>query len=490
MIILSCFTLFLFSFVFIGESLFPCSTINECKNQILWHIPGPNPIVSPYSSNSKNNWASVKCEVAGGAYKVNNTYYLIYHCTGNSNIYSIGLSTSNNPLGYWSKPANQPIFSANKTTNYWDNNDVASFNILQNPTTNNSSSWLGYFEGGFGDGTDGKWSLGLALSNNGPLGPWKEYNNNPILIGNNTCIDLTNESFDGKTCNGLYVASVLYINKLNEYWLYCEAPINENDQGPIQLWIANDMKGPFIFKDYVLTVPQNRNENNLWNSGKYSESKIMFFNGMYHSFLTASNIGNPNPNKIHESIGWAFSMNGINFTENKYNAIAWYNETTPFTDAMAEGHVFMEQENDLIYVYHTIRWSNYTNISSFAPYGRNNEDLGVEIFSTNKKFEIFDFPIIDENWELKLIKNEESKCLYDSINYRYCSQLKTTISNSNGDDNTVINPQLSFNVNVNNCVSGSFVNVSVNIYVFDVVNDAKGNKLISWKLNGFCDNNN
>ena len=55
---------------------FPCSTIDECKNMVLWHIPGPNPIVSPYRKDII--WANIRCEVAGGVYKINETYYFIY----------------------------------------------------------------------------------------------------------------------------------------------------------------------------------------------------------------------------------------------------------------------------------------------------------------------------------------------------------------------------------------------------------------------------
>ena len=55
-------------------------------------------------------------------------------------------------------------------------------------------------------------------------------------------------------CNGLYVGSVLhdpdYTN--GEYWLYIEAPINMNDEGPMALWTSKKPAGPFSFKAYIL----------------------------------------------------------------------------------------------------------------------------------------------------------------------------------------------------------------------------------------------
>ena len=54
--------------------------------------------------------------------------------------------------------------------------------------------------------------------------------------------------------------------------------------------------------------------------------------------------------------------------------------TTPRTIAMAEGHVWLEEGDPLIYVFHTIRWDDNEEGDGFAPAalgGRNGEDLGV-----------------------------------------------------------------------------------------------------------------
>jgi hypothetical protein len=81
-------------------------------------------------------------------------------------------------------------------------------------------------------------------------GPWTKDPKNPILDGNRTCDP--DREFVGK-CGGLYVASVMHGSHTNgEYWVYMEAPINENDEGPLALWTAKAADGPFIFKAYVL----------------------------------------------------------------------------------------------------------------------------------------------------------------------------------------------------------------------------------------------
>ena len=37
---------------------FPCDTVQDCLATDMWHIPGPNPIVSPWNPNGKESWMS------------------------------------------------------------------------------------------------------------------------------------------------------------------------------------------------------------------------------------------------------------------------------------------------------------------------------------------------------------------------------------------------------------------------------------------------
>lgn len=418
---------------------FPCDSIAECSKLTFWHIPGPNPIVAPHGTDE---WDSTECEVAGGVSKINGTYYLIYHCTGAEG-YSIGISTSKHPLGPWTIPPKTPNLPRGGPHD-WDRNDVASFNIMPDP--NHSGQWLGWYEGGPGDGL---WSLGFARAPH-PLGPWTKYSANPILGGHKVCDK--NRSFTG-SCGGLYVGSVVHGSHTGgEYWLYLEAPINCNDEGPMALWSSNNPEGPFVFRAYVL----DGGDQGGWDSGRYSESRVMYHDGMWHIFASASSVGNPSPNKINEQIGWAFSEDGVRFSEYRSNPIAPYTGTTPHLAAMAEGHGWIEEP--FIYVYHTIRWDD--NKDPFAPNYRNAEDLGVEVFSISPYFEL-DMPLITPIWSLSLMKGQESPCSYDWDKVRYCIPIKAIITSSNTE--TVLHPELKFYVH-GNC-SGS-VSLTVNVHSF------------------------
>ena len=80
----------------------------------------------------------------------------------------------------------------------------------------------------------------------------------------------------------------------------------------------------------------------------------------------------------------------------------------------------------------------------FTLAGRNNEDLGVEIFSPSANFDI-EMPLITSNWGLSLGPGDRSPCHYDWVNYRYCVQVKTMIKSSASP--RTLTPELRFSVN-------------------------------------------
>ena len=117
----------------------------------------------------------------------------------------------------------------------------------------------------------------------------------------------------------------------------------------------------------------------------------------------------------------------------------------------AEGHAIIEAQRGaaaaaapVVYVFHTIRWTT-GGPSSFAPDGRNGEDLGVEIFVADRAFAPIDVPMITSNWNLDLAPGATSPCLYDKANYRFCANLKTVMKSSDPAAKD-IEPKISFRV--------------------------------------------
>jgi len=271
---------------------------------------------------------STECEVAGGVQRLNaTTLIFIYHCLGMGHGYRIGISTAATPLGPWTKPPATPNLDVG-TASEWDKDSVASFNIMPDPEK--PGTWLGFFEGGMGPGSSG-WTLGLARASH-PLGPWHKHPGNPILLGSAT-VDTKRCFHTNPNCDGLYVGSVQYGAHTNfSYWLYMEAPINPNDEGPLALWTSDKPEGPFTHKAYVLDGGLTRGK---WDSGRYSESRVHFDEGggLFHVFATGSAVGEPAPNKVVEQIGWAWSTDGLTFVEHAHNPVAPANESTPLTSA-------------------------------------------------------------------------------------------------------------------------------------------------------------
>jgi hypothetical protein len=407
---------------------------------------------------------SNECEVAGGVEKVaDDSYVFIYHCLGPQNSYRIGMSTANRPLGPWSKPPVKPNLDAG-VKGAWDQDTVASMNIMPDPES--PGSWLGFFEGGMGPGSDGSWTMGVARASS-PTGPWTKSPANPVLSG--AKVHDPARCFPGSSCNGLYVASVMHGAHTNgSFWVYMEAPINKNDEGPLALWKAQKPEGPYTFVKYVLDGGLSTGRPQ-WDSGRYSESKVLYQDGLWHIFPTASAVGGEKANKDVEQVGWAFSADGLTFTEFPSNPIAPQHRTTPLTSAMSEGHALIE--NGFVHVYHTIRWTT-DGASAFAPDSRNAEDLGVEIFTPSASFEL-EMPIVTSNWALSLPAGTTSECRYDWRAYRYCAQLATTMhaSASSG----VLKPSISFRVE-GMCPTHGETDVSVLVFAFP--NDAEVGKLL------------
>ena len=429
----------------------PCRAAADCAATTLFHLPGPNPVITPWNPSTSDHqmWMATECEVAGGVVEFEpGQLVFTYHCLNANNSvpgvehprkYQVGMSVADSPLGPWTKPPTTPTLGVGETGE-WDSFTVASLNILPDPE--DPGQWLGYYEGNY----DFQ-SLGLVRAAH-PLGPWRRDARSPIMSesasqdlsrsasgGLSRCFPNPSAPHDPLACDSYYVASVLHGNFTNHsFFMYAEAPIGPSDEGPLALWVAEEAAGPFQFKAYILDgalEPTAPDGTRRWDAGRYSESGVRYADGLFHVFPSASPQGLPQPDKEVENIGWAWSSNGINFTQHVNNPVAAANESTPLTSAMAESHVHFG-ELGLTYAYHTIRWTTQAP-SAFAPQGRNAEDLGVEVLISNTSFGLT-MPLITHLWAATfsglsagLLPNETTPCEYGRRSYRYCVQLKTEL---------------------------------------------------------------
>jgi len=300
-------------------------------------IPGPNPILSP---GEKDAWDEHLIE-CGDVFKDQYTYYLYYHGSAKNRrlwparnpglSYRIGVATAPTPLGPWVKYGRNPIVDLGADDS-WENMHVACPHIVKEKENTYNMWYSAWSDKGK------KWNIGLATASN-PLGPWTKYKKNPVL-----------KDFG-------YVGSVLKVN--DKYLMYAEHPVGgcSPDQGPICLAVADRPEGPWRkYKNNPVLAPDNWGS---WDDGGYSESKVVYHDGMFHMFYAGTKW------KKLERIGYAHSRDGCNFTKYPGNPIA-LTERCPPANAFAEVHALFEPP--LIYLYHTLR---------FKDVDFDREDIGV-----------------------------------------------------------------------------------------------------------------
>jgi hypothetical protein len=105
-----------------------------------------------------------------------------------------------------------------------------------------------------------------------------------------------------------------------------------------------------------------------WDDGGFSESGVLYHDGVFHIFY-----GGTKWQKL-ESIGYAYSLDGIHFTKYSGNPVA-PRENNADASAFAEVHTLWEPP--FYYVYHTLRYIS-----------REGEDLGVQILATETPFRL------------------------------------------------------------------------------------------------------
>ena len=309
-------------------------------------IPGPNPILTP---GGKDSWDEDVIECCN-VFKDENTYYLYYHGVPKNKevwsplAYRIGVATSSHPLGPWKKYEKNPIIDLGPEGS-WEDRHVACAAVLKEKA---DKYYMWYSATKKGQGS--RWDVGLATASN-PLGPWKKYEGNPII-----------EDFG-------YVGGVVKVG--GKYYMYSEYPIGESspDQGPICLAIAEKPEGPWKKYEGNPVIPAG--DWGAWDDGGYSEVGVVYRDGVFHIFY-----GGTKWEKL-ESIGYAYSFDGYNFTKYPHNPVA-LREKNPDASAFAEVHALYEPP--FVYLYHTLRY-----ISSGEAFI---EDIGVQILATQTPFRL------------------------------------------------------------------------------------------------------
>jgi hypothetical protein len=318
-------------------------------------IPGPNPIVVRGGKGAWDEDVIEACDVL----KDFETYYFYYHGVPKDQTkwgvlgYRIGLATASHPLGPWVKYGDQPVLDLGPKGSWEDKHVASAFVLKEKP-----GKFVMWYSGA---GQSTPWSIGIATASK-PEGPWRKYERNPIIP------------------NFGYVGGVVKLN--GTYYLYTEHPIGSTapDYGPISLATANSPEGPWTIWDHNPVLAAG--SSGAWDDGGYSESKVTYWDGLFHIFYGGAKEYQPRI-LTRESIGYASSADGFHFTRFGGNPVA-AREAEPNMASYSEVHTLFEPP--FVYAFHTIRYVDPKMAP--VPGGTGIEDLGVQILAPDSAFSI------------------------------------------------------------------------------------------------------
>jgi hypothetical protein len=324
------------------------------ENGVFIQTPGPNPIITPGVEGAWDDGVTEAADV----FKDVDTYYFYYHATGAGKGYRLGVASSTHPLGPFKKHGDKPVLDLGPKGS-WDDKYVACAMVLKDGPKN----YLMWYSGHGSQPQHRKWGIGLATAQH-PLGPWKKYEDNPIL-----------DDFG-------YVGGVLKVK--GEYHLYSAYPISsrgyKGDYSPLALAVAETPRGPYT--KYKGNPLMEKGDFGDWDDGGISEAEVLYHSGVFHMFYGGTHLYGPRL----ESIGYAYSLDGYNFIKYLRNPVA-VRQANPNAAAFAEVHAIIEPP--FIYLYHTLRYENRDN--KHFPWF---EDLGVQVLVTQRPFS-FDMSVLN-----------------------------------------------------------------------------------------------
>mgnify|MGYP006081717423 FL=1 len=504
-----------------------CGDVASCANQTWWHIPGPNPILT----STGFGFDKIEIEQGGVGILPSGAMYLIYHGDTMGSDYQTGIAFAETVHSPFVKSPANPIvpyapsssgdesrvvgsrgprpISANRSSGASSKFDegLAACGHL----ASNASHWLLFYCGGWG--VTGP-SVGLATAlivastlHMGLDGPWSK-----IYLGADGADAVIDSSMStdnaalGKKWRFLKDADGFYVGSLaqgphtgGELWMYAESPVGTTDQGPIALWTSKSgaATGPWAKKGFAI-LPGN--DSAAWNWNGFSETGVHFdetsslwwsaFSGAQQQsgcpkpwprpaaspsgFRSRSRRGGEGRLEVRseecEMLGLAFSSDGLAFVPSNHNPIVRVADATPFTAAMAEGHIVFDpastakkqDQPQLIRIFHTIRWED-------SGLNTDGEDLGVEYLSATALFNVSGLRVVaaTDTAIAKVAAGATTKCAWCGQPCRgdlaYCPAIKSIIT-AQGEEGMYVNASVGFSVEAACDAAEESVRVTLNVH--------------------------
>jgi hypothetical protein len=330
----------------LGAGVGDDAVVAELRSSNFIQVPGPNPILRSDGGAAKWPGAGTMMEF-GDVFKDFDTYYLYTHAGHFDDGYEIGVATAPTPTGPWTlRDDVNPILQTAQLNEKWNSHTagVACACMVKRGVASDLDTAPDYFDsedhsklplGGnhtyllYYCGTDGSatagWNMGVATAPH-PLGPFAAWKGNPLVP----------KSWpDANRTEGLYPSQVLNVD--GSYLMYGEAILTPAHGagmpelttsvplGGIGIWKSDIPEGPFLWAGFA-DLPDYWGG---WDDGGSSSGAVTVHGGVFEMWYDGAKLRAQGAKDIYaagslgrwESVGAAYSTNGVNFSKNVHNPI-------------------------------------------------------------------------------------------------------------------------------------------------------------------------